>query len=167
MSWSYFFNHHKGMLIGHEDNNRDQDEHMTVTLHHNWMQQETRGPRVRFARVHVYNAYYDGMREAVTSHMDARVVVEHSFFYDVDLATKYNSSKYGSYDDDNQGLGELVQRDNVFVQVDDDDINAYGDAFDPAELYDYEVDDAILVPGLVMAYAGAGKKYTDRWRHLV
>lgn len=159
VSWCHFFDHHKGMLVGHDDDNREQDEVMTVTLHHNWMQMDIRGPRCRFARVHVYNNYYDTpCEEAVTSHMHCRVLVEGSFFHAVEQALRFNSSR--------SLPGYIVERDNVFVQVDADEIQTYGDAFEPRDLYDYDVDDALLVPGLVMANAGAGKKYTERWRDL-
>ena len=143
------------MLIGHSDDNGDEDVVLSVTLHHNWFQQNTRAPRVRFGRVHSYNNCFDGMDTAVASHQHSRVVVENSFFHDCKCTTLISTE------------GELVLRGNAFVQVDYDVVSgSNGDAFAPADIYDYVLDETFLVPGLVndsghaiMAKAGSGKGY--------
>ena len=91
------------------------------------------------------------MDTAVASHQHARVVVENSYFYDCKCTTLISTE------------GELVLRGNAFVQI-DYDVVSNGDAFAPADIYDYVLDETFLVPGLVMTKAGSGKDFTERWR---
>ena len=43
ISWSHFFDHDHGVLIGNSDT-RTSDVDISVTLHHNWWQQASRSP---------------------------------------------------------------------------------------------------------------------------
>ncbi len=59
VSYSYFKNHDKTMLIGNGDNRSDDAGKLRVTLHHNWFENvKERSPRVRYGQVHVYNNLY-------------------------------------------------------------------------------------------------------------
>lgn len=111
VSWNHFFNHTKTSLVGHDDNNRDQDAgHLRVTYHHNWFDRtRERHPRVRFSGLcHVYNNYFLGNSYGIASTMDANVLVEGNCFESVDYPTRVG---YGT-----SGPGNLVERNNVYLQ---------------------------------------------------
>jgi pectate lyase len=61
LSYNHYVGTAKTSLVGHSDNNGDQDEgFLNVTYHHNFFDKtETRTPRLRFGYAHVYNNYYD------------------------------------------------------------------------------------------------------------
>ena len=94
ISWNHFIGpHDKTSLVGHEDENREQDkDHLRVTYHHNWFERTTeRHPRVRFSKLcHVYNNFYDNLKKkgyGVASTMDAKVLVERNYFEGVKRPT--------------------------------------------------------------------------------
>ncbi|RYF52387.1 MAG: hypothetical protein EOO38_00375 [Cytophagaceae bacterium] len=61
VSYSYFHDHDKGMLIGSSDSKTSDSGKLRTTLHHNVFERLTqRQPRVRFGQVHVYNNLYSG-----------------------------------------------------------------------------------------------------------
>lgn len=62
ISYCLFENHDKTMLIGHSDNNEQQDENkLNITLHHNvFADIRQRAPRVRFGKIHMYNNVFKG-----------------------------------------------------------------------------------------------------------
>jgi pectate lyase len=153
VSWNHFANHHKTCLLGHSDNNGEEDMgRLKATYHHNWFDNTaSRHPRVRFGECHVFNNYYDGSRGGmgygIASTMEADVVVEGNYFQQVPDPT------YCGYGD--SGPGDLVESDNAYVQS---GLPATrGTAFDPSVYYTVVLDRAWDVPSLVMTGAGAGK----------
>ena len=59
VSWCHFKDHRKVMLLG-SDPDQDGDRVMRVTIHHNWFERtNSRHPRARYGRVHIYNNYFD------------------------------------------------------------------------------------------------------------
>lgn len=66
ISYNHYVKTEKTALIGHSDNNGEQDRgFLNVTFHHNFFDETaTRTPRVRFGYAHVYNNYYN-----VTEHV--------------------------------------------------------------------------------------------------
>lgn len=146
VSWNKFYNHHKTCLLGHSDNNGEQDStHLLVTYHHNWFDGTvSRQPRVRFSGLtHVYNNYYNDNSYGVASTMHANVFVENNYFYSVNDPTLVG---YGS-----SLPGLLEQTGNIF----DNCTNAPEDSGSvPSPPYSYQLDDAASVPAIVQAGAG-------------
>ncbi|THV43301.1 pectate lyase family protein [Glycomyces buryatensis] len=87
VSWNVFNGHDKNMLLGHSDDNGDEDTgHLLVTYHHNFFNgTNQRNPRVRFGDgVHVVNNYYlDIGSYGVATTMDAGVILEANYFENV------------------------------------------------------------------------------------
>ncbi len=60
VSWNWFLNHDKVMLIGSSDTATADRGKLRVTIHHNLFENlGQRTPRVRFGKVHVYNNCYN------------------------------------------------------------------------------------------------------------
>lgn len=148
ISWNHT-THDKNMLLGHDDDNGDQDTgHLRVTYHHNWFDGSAeRNPRVRFGNpVHVYNNYMDNNEVyGVASTMDAGVLVEGNYFENVPLPTAVGYA--------DSGPGDLVERDNVFEGSGEPQSTGGGVDEIP---YDYQLDNAEDVPSVVMDGAGTG-----------
>lgn len=111
VSWNHYADVHKTILLGHSDDNGDEDiGHLRVTYHHNWFDgSDTRHPRVRFGNpVHVFNNYYHDNDYGVASTMDACVLVEANSFEGVKDSTHVG---YASSDP-----GDLVMRDNELAE---------------------------------------------------
>lgn len=55
----YFHDHFKTSLVGHSDNNGDEDTgHLTVTYANNyWSNLHSRAPSLRFGTGHIFNNY--------------------------------------------------------------------------------------------------------------
>jgi pectate lyase len=151
VSWNYFHDHDKTMLLGHDDGNSAQDlGHLRVTYHHNWFDGTVqRHPRVRFAEpVHVFNNYYYGNSGyGVASTMNAGVLVEGNYFENVQNPTVTTT---GGSDP-----GRIVARNNVFVNSGAP--QTAGSVSEPSAYYSYTLDNPADVKAIVMAGAGVGK----------
>ncbi|KAK2002757.1 pectate lyase [Colletotrichum falcatum] len=79
----YFHDHWKGSLVGHSDNNADEDTgklHVTYANNH-WFNVNSRTPLVRFGTVHVVNNYYNKLlASGINSRMGAQVLVQSTAF---------------------------------------------------------------------------------------
>ena len=154
VSWNYFHDHDKTMLLGHSDGNAAQDVgHLRVTYHHNWFDGTIqRHPRVRFGEpVHVFNNYYLNIHAqsysyGVASQMNAGVVVEGNYFENVPAPMRT---------DVGGAPGRILARNNIFVNsgqpVFEDSV------VEPSTYYDYTLDDPADVPEIVMRGAGINK----------
>lgn len=99
VSFCRFENHKKTMLIGHSADNKEDKDHLKVTVHHCWFGYTySRNSRNRFGMIHLFNNFYnntgsmlktkkiDGIYEhgyAIASVCGARVVVENNYFHNV------------------------------------------------------------------------------------
>ena len=147
VSWNRVMNHTKSMLLGHDDGFTADLGNLRVTYHHNWFDgSRERHPRVRFGDpVHVFNNYYNGSDYGVASTMGAGVLVESNYFENVTRPTAVGYAE--------SGPGDLVQRDNVFVNS-----GTPESAGDVAAIpYEYVRDAAPGVKASVTAGAGAGR----------
>jgi pectate lyase len=147
VSWNRFSNHHKTCLLGHSDNNADQDVgKLKVTYHHNYFDgSDTRHPRARFGHVHVFNNYYRSCDYGVASTCDAMVLVEANYFEDTSSPTLI---QYGS-----SPGGNVVERDNVFINSGNPETNGSV----PEVPYSYSPDSVTDIPSIVSNGAGAGR----------
>lgn len=148
VSWNHTHTHRKNMLLGHSDDNHDQDVgRLKVTYHHNWFDHTMqRNPRARFGNpVHVFNNYYLGNCDVgVAAQAGAGCVVEGNFFEDVDRpATIHYAGPPGN----------LVLRNNFYLNSGEPEHDG-GHVEDPRDYYDYTLDDAREVKALVTAGAG-------------
>ena len=86
ISWCHYRQTQKSSLVGHS-NSASADEGITITMHHNWFDHSnSRHPRVRFGRAHVFNNFYDNVSTyGVGSAYGAKVLVEHNSFDGVRL----------------------------------------------------------------------------------
>jgi pectate lyase len=91
----------KGSLIGHSDNNEDEDlGHLHITYANNhWYNVNSRVPSVRFGTVHIVNNYWDTiLTSGVNCRMDAQVLVQSSAFTNADeRAIFFADSDYTGY----------------------------------------------------------------------
>jgi pectate lyase len=148
VAWNRFDGHDKNMLLGHSDDNADQDEgHLRVTYHHNFFNgTNQRNPRVRFGeQVHVFNNYYKDVGSyGIATTEDAGVIVEANYFENVEEPTHIGE---GSSSD-----GRLVEFDNVLDNSGEILTNGSVNTDLP---YGYSADDAQQIPGIVEGGAGA------------
>ncbi|MEV0730307.1 cellulose binding domain-containing protein [Polymorphospora sp. NPDC050346] len=149
VSWNRIFDHHKALLLGHDDDNGAQDRgKLRVTYHHNWFDGTvTRNPMVRFGNpVHVFNNYYDGVASyGVRSLLGAGVLVEGNYFENT--KDPFHRGVDGTL------LGNIVARNNTFVGSGSGTAGG-GVAAIP---YTYPMDPPGSVKSIVQAGAGAGR----------
>ncbi|MER7492765.1 pectate lyase [Streptomyces pharetrae] len=150
VSWNHTHHHAKNMLLGHSDKNGAQDiGRLKVTYHHNWYDRTPqRNPRTRFGDpVHIYNNYFlDNSDTGPACNADSGCFVEGNYFEDVEepMTNSYSGPE-----------GSLVERNNVFVGDTGEPVTG-GSVENPADYYDYVVDDPQAVKDTVMRGAGPG-----------
>lgn len=93
ISWCFFHDHFKTILIGDSDNATNDRGKLKVTLHHNYFYNiSSRTPSLRFGTGHVYNNYFKNVRGAISSRMGACVRVEKNYFENVKYPFRTNQS---------------------------------------------------------------------------
>jgi len=144
--------HKFSSLIGHSDNNADEDDgRLKVTLHHNWWAEGVteRMPRVRFGEVHSFNNYFSsaGNNYCIRGGTHAHILSEGNFFDGVNSPHEFNSPE-------DEGTAHITARDNGYQGTPTDDgTTGNGTPFDDPP-YDYTLDPNAAVPALVQACAG-------------
>ncbi|MFE6337933.1 polysaccharide lyase family 1 protein [Streptomyces sp. NPDC057798] len=150
VSWNHTHHHAKNMLLGHSDSNGAQDTgRLKVTYHHNWYDRTPqRNPRTRFGDpVHIYNNYFfDNSDTGPACNADSGCFIEGNYFEDVEEPMTNSYSGPG---------GAIVERNNVFVGDTGEPVTG-GSVEDPADYYDYTVDNPQSVKDAVMRGAGPG-----------
>lgn len=148
VSWNTFKDHFKGSLVGHSDNNGDEDTgHLKVTYHHNHFSNVySRIPSLRFGTGHFYDNYVQGADTGAHSRMGARMLVENNVFRDTKIAITTSRSS----DED----GFAVARGNDLGGA-ATEISQEGDFTEPP--YAYTAEPASSVVGSVTEGAGAGR----------
>ncbi|KAF5027740.1 hypothetical protein F66182_153 [Fusarium sp. NRRL 66182] len=105
VSNSHFHDHHKASLVGHSDNNADEDTgKLHVTYANNqWTNIGSRAPSVRFGFAHIYNNYYKDISvTGINSRMGAEVLVE---------STAFENSKKALISKDSKTTGNISAND--------------------------------------------------------
>ncbi|PGH15582.1 hypothetical protein AJ79_02364 [Helicocarpus griseus UAMH5409] len=148
VSWNKFHDHWKGSLVGHSDNNADEDTgKLQITYHHNhWNNINSRTPSLRFGTGHIYSSCFNEIpTSGINSRMGAQVLVEESYFDNVKRAIVTN------LDSDEEGFA--TERNNIFEGETTTEITQEA-SFSPS--YDYTTDPAGEVCAILESSAGVG-----------
>ncbi|MEV0978870.1 polysaccharide lyase family 1 protein [Streptomyces sp. NPDC049915] len=148
VSWNTFKDHFKGSLVGHSDNNADEDTgHLRVTYHHNWFDNvNSRIPSLRFGTGHFYDNYVVGAETAVHSRMGAQMLVENNVFRSTGVAVTTTR------DSDVDGYANLRGNDLGGAATEVSQVGTFTTA-----PYGYTAEPASSVVASVTSGAGAGK----------
>ena len=95
ISFNKFSQTGKTSLVGHSDNNGDQDRgYLRVTYHHNWFDRpNNRTPRVRFGHVHTYNNYYDNNDSCMRIGPGGKIYAEANYVKDAGKILKASENE--------------------------------------------------------------------------
>lgn len=139
--------HRFANLVGHTDDNEEDEGRLKVTFHHNWWDRGVieRMPRVRHGEVHVFNNYYSAQDNnyAIGAGFQARLLIEGNHFDGVVDPHRF-------YDD--EPTAQIVARDNRYTETSGAQDTGQGNAFTPP--YSYRLDAAAAIRDLVMRQAG-------------
>ncbi|KUI69830.1 putative pectate lyase A [Cytospora mali] len=99
ISNTYFHDHWKASLVGHSNNNGDEDTgNLIVTYANNyWSNINSRGPSFRFGTGHIFNSYAENMSTGINTRMGAELLVESSVFSGVEKAIESADSDEVGY----------------------------------------------------------------------
>ncbi|EQB43643.1 pectate lyase [Colletotrichum gloeosporioides Cg-14] len=99
ISYTYFHDHWKTSLIGHSENNGDEDKgHLRITYAHNyWANFGSRGPSLRFGTGHIYNSYYLNGNSAINTRQGAQVLIQSNVFKNVSVPITTQDSDIVGY----------------------------------------------------------------------
>lgn len=149
VAWNHFAGTDKTMLVGSNDAEFETVD-SKITYHHNWFDGSVqRNPRVRFADVHVFNNYYDGVTSyGLVSIQFADALFEGNY---LDLASAGNRATSTGGVVTSPHKGDIVACNNAEVSG---VIETRGLAFDPGLEYSYNMQDETTVPATVTANAG-------------
>ncbi len=155
VSWCYFHDHMKTVLIGHSDNNGDQDQNLEVTFHHNWFSHtDGRNPSLRFGKVHYFNNYLDNISDyGFAVRNGAHAKIENCHFESVKLpiaSDKFEGHGYACVSSCIYS-GNCSEADNEITEPFD---CGFWDTQIP---YNYDLEDAQTVSLSVQRYAGVGQ----------
>lgn len=105
VSNSYIHDHWKADLIGHSDNNGDEDTgHLRVTENNNyWNNINSRTPSIRFGTGHFYNSYFNAVNDGVNTRDGAQVLVESNVFVGSDKPLYSTDEGYAVANDNDFG----------------------------------------------------------------
>lgn len=141
-------------LIGHSDNNSAEDSgKLHVTFHHNWWTTlcVERMPRMRFARVHSYNNYFNcsGNNYCIRASIQSQVLAENNYFENIDQPYE----KFESSDSTGNQVGLIRAVGNVTVNC--TGVQAFNDSvFTPP--YSYSLETPANARTAIIANAGTG-----------
>jgi pectate lyase len=133
--------HRFSNLLGHSDNNSDEDTgRLKISFHHNYWGEKVieRMPRVRFGQVHVFNNYFNAPDNnyCVGGGLEAQLLVENNYFDDVKDPHRFQ-------DDDD--TAQIVARNNTYIgKADTTAKDTRGTAFTPGYTAALEAADATL-----------------------
>jgi pectate lyase len=142
------------LLIGHSDNHTPDIGRLKTTIHHNYFASRDRQPRIRFGQIHILNNYYADPHNifnyGAAAQRDSEVAIEGNYYHNVgNRPWRFDINSFQGYVD---------QRNNTFVNTTIAQTRgSFGvEIFEPADVYDYDVDNPDDIPGIVLASVGAG-----------
>jgi pectate lyase len=144
--------HRFACLIGHSDNNADEDTNrLKVTFHHNYWAEGVieRMPRVRFGQVHIFNNYFasPGNNYCIRAGAYAQLLIEGNYFDGVNYPHEFNNS-------DDEKTAHITARDNEYQNVNGKRAVDGGGTPFTSPPYQVSIDPARSVPDIVTAFAG-------------
>jgi pectate lyase len=165
VSWNHIVAWDKSMLLGHVDDNGDQDRGtLHVTYHHNYFENtRQRHPRVRFGHAHIFNNYL--YNDAIVANRTASYFivagVESSTHAEGNLI-EHEKEIYIIGEESSSDADVTFTDTNVIVALNPNAESLYqiepnGAAFDPATFYDYTPESAATIRTTVPQGAGAGR----------
>jgi pectate lyase len=155
VSWCYFHDHMKTLLMGHSDNNGDQDINLQATFHHNWFSNtDGRNPSLRFGHIHYYNNYLENISDyGLAIRNGAHAKIENCHFESVNVPIATDKFKGHGYACVSGSIytGSCTELDNQISEPTDCDF------WENMIPYEYSLEDVQTVARSVKAYAGVGK----------
>lgn len=133
--------HRFSNLLGHSDNNSDEDTgRLKISFHHDYWGEKVieRMPRVRFGQVHVFNNYFNAPDNnyCVGGGLEAQLLVENNYFDDVKDPHRFQ---------DDGDTAQIVARNNTYIgKADTTAKDTRGTAFTPGYTAALEAADATL-----------------------
>ncbi len=159
VSWCYFHDHMKTLLMGHSDNNGDQDMHLQATFHHNWFSNtDGRNPSLRFGHIHYYNNYLENISDyGLAIRNGAHAKIENCHFESVNLPIATDKFKGHGYACVSGSVytGSCTEQDNQISEP------TGCDFWETMIPYEYSLEDVQTVALSVAKYAGAGKLHAS------
>jgi pectate lyase len=161
VSWNRFASTDKTMLLGHSEDNGEQDrDFLRATYHHNWFDNTaTRTPRVRFGYAHVFNNYLNSSDYFLGLGIEAKIYAEGNYVEKAKTLTQTFTESTGyhlTWAASNQYDRATITRANDSGSSMSEWLDADGSVQKPSE-YQYSVDAASAVATSVKAGAGVGK----------
>jgi len=155
VSWCHFHDHMKTVLVGHSDNNGEQDVNLQVTFHHNWFSStDGRNPSLRFGQIHYFNNYLENITDygfAVRNGAHAKIENCHFESVKIPIATdKFDGHGYACV----SGCiysGSCSESDNQISEP----LNC--EFWNDQITYEYALESTNTVNLSVREYAGVGK----------
>ncbi|OUM67891.1 polysaccharide lyase family 1 protein, partial [Piromyces sp. E2] len=110
VSWCYIHDHIKTSLVGHSDNNGNEDKgKLHITYHHNYFKNvDSRLPSVRFGTAHIFNNVYENVKSScVNVRMGAQALVENNVYKNANkpISTNLYSKQEGLVVERNNDYG--------------------------------------------------------------
>jgi pectate lyase len=144
--------HRFSSLIGHSDDNAEEDDgRLKITFHHNWWAERVieRMPRVRFGQVHVFNNYYssEDNNYCIRAGYGAELLVEGNYFDGVNSPHQFNN-------EDDMATASITARNNEYDQTGDEGVTGGGGPTFTSVPYAATIEPATSIPSLVQACAG-------------
>ncbi|MDG5816739.1 RICIN domain-containing protein [Chitinispirillales bacterium ANBcel5] len=152
ISWNVIHDHHKTMLLGHDESHTHDRGFLKVTYHHNYIyNSESRHPRMRFGEAHLFNNYFEDIGSYVMGPgIEAQIISENNHVW--------NSGRFTDWYHETgivleRGQGSLINR----INHDHDPRIKTGEPdWAPEDYYSYTLNSALSVRDMVTRYAGAG-----------
>jgi pectate lyase len=141
-------------LIGHSDNNAGEDTgKLHVTFHHNWWATlcVERMPRMRFARVHSYNNYFNcsGNNQCIRASIQSQALAENNYFENINRPYE----KFASSSSTGSQVGLIRAVGNTTVNC--TNVQSFSDSvFAPP--YGYSLESPSTARTAIIASAGTG-----------
>lgn len=158
VSWCSFHHHMKTMLIGHSDNNGEQDAGLQLTIHHNlYAHTNGRNPSLRFGMCHYFNNYLEDIGDyGFAVRNGAHAKIENCHFESV--KTPVATDKF-------KGHGYACISGCIYTGSCNENSNQISEPtecgfWEDAIPYDYELEEVHTVRMSVSQYAGVGKIQT-------